>query len=159
MSQEENLSCECVDYESRHFDFSEGFAEKWDLGFNLTDEEQESEEFYPMMNYIYPLPRGFKPSEEDKEKLNNTTIVCLMDEEEYYLALTGGGMDLSWEICESYINLGFLPPKHFCDLPRMAGRGESESDKRIIKACLRSFEVSEHRNEYGKSNLLAMLKK
>jgi hypothetical protein len=38
------------------------------------------------------------------------------------LALTGGGMDLSWQICDAFVAAGYLPPFHFCrGLPTMAG--------------------------------------
>lgn len=98
------------------------------------------DDWSPMMNFAYPISE-FDIDDDVKSKLNNTTLVRIHGK--LYLALTGGGMDLSWEICESYINLGFYPPVHFCDLPRMAGRGESDRDKVILAYCRESVRIKE----------------
>lgn len=105
----------------------------------------------PMMNYYYPLPDTLD-TEKAQALLLNTCLVVVMvrvdtDADEFpAMALTGDGMDLTWEICEAYITLGFLPPVHFCGLVRMAGRGASERDKGTIAACRRSLEVIGHWN-------------
>jgi len=78
-----------------------------------------------------------------RSALVGTTIVYT--DGKHYLALTGGGMDFSWEICESYINLGYYPPTHFAQLPQMAGRGNSERDLRIIAACWASLKSARDR--------------
>lgn len=133
------LSVQCIESQAIPFDFSQGWTETWDITLELTDEEIENEEYTPRMNFIYPLPDTFVVPHDFRKKLNNTTIVYMMEEDRYYLALTGGGMDMSWEICESYINLGFLPPAHFATLPQIAGRGESREDRKIIRACRESL--------------------
>jgi hypothetical protein len=133
----EKLSYEIIESQPRDFDFSQGFGETWDLPFELTDEEIENEAYAPLMNYIYPLPDGFSVPDNFRERLNCTTIVRVGDQ--CHLALTGGGMDLSWEICESYLNLGLYPPVHFCRLPAMSGRGNSPGDKRIVDGCNQSL--------------------
>jgi len=151
-----NLYVETVTYKPVNFDFSKGYAEQWDIALELTDEEQENEEFFPMMNYMYPLPDGedferdmekqFGPNWRKKAKkvLDNTTIVYFEESGEYFLALTGGGMDFRWEICASYIGLGYLPPLHFCDLPRMADKDmTSKRTRRIANACLRSTRLAQ----------------
>lgn len=59
---------------------------------------------YPMMNYAYPLP--FCPDNEkilEILKRTNLTVVENQDTEEYFLALTGGGMDLSQDIALAYL--------------------------------------------------------
>jgi len=132
-----NLSYEVIEAQPRDFDFSQGFGERWDIAFALTDEEMDNEAFAPLMNYIYPLGSHFQVPDHVKERLVNTTIVLI--DGEYFLALTGGGMDLSWEICESYIRLGFYPPVHFCRLPRMTGRGETACDKHTVRCCNESL--------------------
>ena len=132
-----DLSYELVETQPEYFDFSEGYPEKWDIPFDLTEEEQENEEYVPMMNYIYPLGDAFQVPQDCRKKLVNTTIVQI--DGKFYLALTGGGMDLSWEICESFINLGYYPPTHFSRLPSMSGRGESAKDRRIIQCCNESL--------------------
>jgi hypothetical protein len=129
----EPLSCELLDAQPHNFDFSEGYGESWDVPLDLTDEERNNEEFMPLMNYAYPLGEDFTIPADFRTKLENTTIVCI--DEKYYLALTGGGMDMTWEIAESYINLGYYPPAHFCRLPGIAGRGTSARDRRIIEFC------------------------
>ncbi len=145
----------------RDFDWSEGYPETWDyyeaatcdkcgkLVYNVHGSEihsyiQISSECEgnvyaegPMMNYFYPLPTKPDDLEAAQKALINLPLclVYLQDENEWGLALTGGGMDLSWEICEAYMRLGYLPPMHFCDLPRMCGRGTSAKDRWIMAGC------------------------
>lgn len=127
---------------------------------NQVEEAMYSGEHYvPMMNFIYPVildnaltGQDLSP-DEAQSRLDGLPVVVVwvdqphnvFDNEHYYLALSGGGMDLSWEICEAYIRLGQLPPVYFCDLPAMAGRGTSEQDQLIIAACKRSVEVAQLR--------------
>lgn len=107
----------------------------------------------PMMNYSYDLPDIYDQS--DAAKLAGLPLCIVTPGEDnwrdaqYALALTGGGMDLSWEICEAYIRLDLLPPTHYCDLPKMSGRGseayseESRArDAVIVAACKRACEVA-----------------
>lgn len=97
----------------------------------------------PQMNYAYPLDHGggrdfFHP---DYARMIAGLPLCLVEiEGEDYLALTGGGMDMSWSICEAYIRLGFLPPTHFT-LPEMAGTKLTERNARIVAAVQRANEV------------------
>lgn len=73
------------------------------------------------------------------------------------MALTGGGMDLSWEIAEAYMRLGHLPPAHFAELPAMAGMPASDDNLKIVEACERSLTESartaERRREWGVETL------
>jgi hypothetical protein len=92
----------------------------------------------PMMNYYYPLP--FDPSDTAIAELANLPLCVVYVDEDPALALTGGGMDLSWEICEAFMRLGCLPPLHFAGLPAMAGRGENADDLRIILICEQAVE-------------------
>lgn len=92
-----------------------------------------SEECGPMMNYYYPLHREL--DEEEIANLVNLPLVYVEIDESPGLALSGGGMDLSWEICEAFIRLGFLPPANFASLPAMSGRGGRPGDKVIMAAC------------------------
>jgi hypothetical protein len=98
----------------------------------------------PMMNYYYPLPEFEHAAGGVNEcaRLLADLPLCLVEfteEGEYAPALTGGGMELSWEICEAFMHCGYFPPAHFCDLPQMTGRGESARDRRIISACRQSL--------------------
>lgn len=100
--------------------------------------QDELSQYEPVMNYAYPLPiPGYWDDslEELQNKIEGICLTIVRLDGAPYLALTGGGMNLSWEICEAYILLGFLPPYHFCDLPKMCGRGKSERDKAILFAC------------------------
>ena len=64
--------------------------------------------YEPMMNYAYPLQRDPTISDDGKEKIirvcreTNLTVMYKEDEDSYYLALTGGGMDLSQDIARAY---------------------------------------------------------
>jgi hypothetical protein len=98
----------------------------------------------PMMNYFYPC--DFKGSIEEAALALDGLPLCAIELSDGTkgLALTGGGMDLSWEICEAYIALGFLPPVHFCgNLPRMSGKTlKDDGTRMVIAAAKRSAEVT-----------------
>lgn len=96
----------------------------------------------PAMNYAYPC--DWTDAEETARALVNLPVIPVVDSNGHHaLALTGGGMDLSWEICEAYIALGFLPPLHYAkDLPLMAGLTLDARRKRILDACERTARIS-----------------
>jgi hypothetical protein len=91
------------------------------------------------MGYAYPFPTCLTWS-EDAAKIADLPLCIVYREADsaYELALTGGGMDLSWQICEAYMRLGQLPPFHSAGLPAMCGRGSSERDKWVIAGCRES---------------------
>jgi len=96
----------------------------------------------PQMNFFYPCEVG--DLEEAARAISHLPLcVVLMQDGEEGFALTGGGMDLSWEICAAYIACGFLPPLEYCDLPNMAGRGRHKDTALILAACSRSCEIAE----------------
>lgn len=126
----------------------------------------------PMMRY-FPLPDdvgryGFDPEQAAYALQHLPLCVVEFSDEsqdkgtpEYALALTGGGQDLSWEICEAFMQIGQLPPIHFCDLPGMAGRadpgyGNFKRDSAIIAACRRSIEIQSQRLERVRTSLLQL---
>jgi hypothetical protein len=123
----------------------------------------DGDDLTPMMDYLYPIE--LQDPEEAQSILYRAVIPVVVvhvymeheDEWKYYLALSGGGMDLRWEICEAYIRLGYLPPVYFCDLPPIAGRGKSEADQKIIQACLKSIEVNRHHLQWTEQNLKKIL--
>lgn len=97
----------------------------------------------PMMNYYWPLPK-LRQHEEDAAIAIAHLPLCLVTVEGApALALTGGGMDLAWEIAEAYMRLGWLPPTRLT-LPKMCGRGVSPTDRWIAAGVIRA--VSIHRN-------------
>lgn len=83
-----------------------------DMGIDLEDYiVEKSEEHYPMMLYAYPIFR--EPSE--KQIIDVCTKTCLtvvrdIETDDYYLALCGGGMDLSQSVAHAYLLTdGFIP--------------------------------------------------
>lgn len=101
----------------------------------------------PMMDFFYPLRDYIGEPEEEVKKLWDLPLVIVEDREtggheEYGLALSGGGMDFTWEICLGYIRLGFLPPVYFCGLPVMAGIEPTEENRLVVEACKKSLEIS-----------------
>lgn len=97
----------------------------------------------PMMNYWYPLAEqerewsSFDPIDA-AARLGVSSLTIVQIGDEYGLALAGGGMDFSWQICEAYIVLGYCPPVHFADLPRMA---EEWTDRKelVLRGMKRSL--------------------
>lgn len=72
--------------------------------------EDDSGNLAPMMNFIYPLDyQGFMEGEEGEAKrvkiASETNCVCVYkeDTDEWFLTLTGGGMDLSPSIAYAYV--------------------------------------------------------
>jgi hypothetical protein len=104
----------------------------------------------PLMSYAYPIgdlrarrPNGGTCELNDGEaqailQIYGSCLTLVTIDGEHCLALTGGGMDLSWEICEAYILLGQLPPAHF-KLPAMAGLEKDARNLRIVAGCRRSY--------------------
>lgn len=95
----------------------------------------------PMMDYAYPC--DWDDGHEAAWALVDLPVVpVVLDGGRKALALTGGGMDFTWQICAAYIALGFLPPLHFAsDLPRMSGAGGMHT-RRVLQASLRSSQVA-----------------
>ncbi|MFA6286010.1 MAG: hypothetical protein WC661_01400 [Opitutaceae bacterium] len=132
------LSYEIVDETPRPFDFGEGYGLTWELGVDRTDDEVANCQFEPIYNRLYPVGERFVVPTDWRTRLNNMTVVRVL--ETPYLALTGCGMDFTWEICETYLNVGYYPPASLCRLPAMAGRGRDLRDQRIIGGCCASLE-------------------
>jgi hypothetical protein len=150
-----------VDEKPRDFNFGEGFGETWEIVFpqNATDEERDDyDKFTPMMNYIYPLPRLARPDKAAQQMIRDTACVVVRIREggewQTFLALAGGGMDLSWDICEAYMLLGYLPPAHFAaDLPAYAGMTLGGKTSWILAGCRRSLQVVKRQAGYGLRHL------
>lgn len=116
----------------------------------LEDAQEQCEEvaqdrpdrWEPMMNYYYPLGKLDDPGAAQRVLDGLGPVVVVELDGEYVLALAGGGMDFSWEICQAHLALGFYPPLHFCELPRMSGRGDSDRDLAILAGCVESAEIA-----------------
>ena len=118
--------------EVQHCDIDESECEEW-----LSGEG-------PAMNYAYPLGH-ITHSADDAKDLPGSLCLVEMDDK-WFLALTGGGMDLSWDICRAYIALGYLPPVHF-ELPEFAGDVWNEDKALIVTAMKRSLDLAQRWNE------------
>ena len=98
----------------------------------------------PQMNYFYPCELSGLDTDDAARAIAHLPLcVVEMQDGETGFALTGGGMDLSWEICDAYISCGYLPPLQYCDLPDMAGQGKRPRTQLILAACQRSAELAE----------------
>jgi len=73
----------------------------------------------PMMLYAYPIYDTYTPEYEPEKftkrvievcRSTNCTVVKKIDTDEYFLALTGGGMDLSQDIALAYIIIDSIIP-------------------------------------------------
>lgn len=105
--------------------------------------QDEPYQLEPMMNYAYPLP-GWRDDPEafQSDIITNTSCCIVMLDDEPVLALTGGGMDLSWDICKAYTILGLLPPLHFArNLPRMAGMSH-KANRETLEACKKTAQIA-----------------
>jgi hypothetical protein len=93
----------------------------------------------PMMSYWYPCPIADEASAA--RELADLPLCVVKVDGETGIALTGGGMDLSWEICEAYTRLGYLPPIHYAGrLPRTADR-MTDGRRRVLVAAKRAAEI------------------
>jgi len=102
----------------------------------------------PVMNYAYPIEFGRVGGMENAAlALINLPLIPVTVEYSEYLALTGGGMDLSWQICEAYMRLGYLPPTHFANLPNMAGERLDSVHRWVLAGMRRSLLIQKERAE------------
>ncbi len=107
----------------------------------------------PMMNYFYPIGgpgyRGGIDTEEIQKALIGLPL-CLVefhdheDDYQYALALTGGGMDLSWQIAEAFMRIGHLPPA-WIELAHFAGMKPTKRNRWILAGCRASARAMIHR--------------
>ena len=101
----------------------------------------------PMMNYYYPLSESvgyggnnnvFGPYSNRYDEIEAAYRIrrhplCLIRFEDgvYALALTGGGMDLTWSIVGAFVDMGYFPPAAFCSQP-----GFRAADEDYLVACM-----------------------
>jgi hypothetical protein len=122
----------------------------------------------PMMNYVWPLP-AFGGEDGGAEIAQGTLMearinICLVQvadigperDDEYGLALTGGGMNLAWDIAQAYVLLGYVPPVALYDsLPCFAGQDNSQEPfASVLKACHRGLESARNRLIWAEKKLL-----
>lgn len=106
---------------------------------DLWESGQDDDGWMPVVNSAYLLPHGVLTTDYWHDVMSCCTVVNI--DSDLYLALTGAGMDMSWEICETYLRCGYIPPFVFAsDLPSAADRGHDELDRMIISACRLSID-------------------
>lgn len=93
----------------------------------------------PMMNYWYPLYAVEDAPAMSALMLGSLPLCVVEVDGSWGLALTGGGMDLSWEIAQAFVTLGYLPPTHFSDLPAMSGIENQPHTAYIVSAMIESL--------------------
>lgn len=113
----------------------------------------------PMMNNWYLLPDdifryGTDPLPADEVEAAKRLVslpLCIVEPHfnadsrqtpsDWGMALTGGGMDLIWEIAEAYMRLGYLPPARL-RLPKMAGYDPNDRRRWIVEGLIRAGEIT-----------------
>lgn len=67
----------------------------------------------PLMNGYWPLTSGNLPNDWEPEqvamRIRHLSVCLVLVDDQYGLALTGGGMDLRWNLAAAAIGAGFLP--------------------------------------------------
>ena len=105
----------------------------------------------PMMNYFYPA--DFRMSCEKAAKLcAGSCIVVELENGDTGFALAGGGMDFSWDIAESYVACGLLPPA-WIRLPMFASMTLTRHSHLIIEACRETAKTMISRMEFAIADL------
>ncbi len=96
----------------------------WDDCERGADEYRDS--FFPMMNSLWPVELAYNRSEvrsgrADEPPCGLTSLITI--DGDHYIAMTGGGMDLSWHIAAAYVCCGCVPaPLHPAQPVRVAFR-------------------------------------
>lgn len=117
----------------------------------------------PMMNYLYPLElKNFEESKILKVvKETNCTVLENSETEEYFLALCGGGMDLSQDIALSYIILETWIPQDLlnsvADQPLLSLG--SKKYKKLAMEIIRQLKLNADRSEELRKKWKESLKK
>lgn len=114
----------------------------------------------PMMNYAYPISTDRVGGVTDAAKAIHNLNLCIVEYDgNEYMALTGGGMDFSWEIAEAYMRLGYLPPLHFANLPQMAGKRLDWVNRWIIAGFRQAIRIRTRRARYDLERLAELSKR
>lgn len=140
-TQDENIESYVEDNTTEDGDATEGSLSEREIEYirNLDDVDEQTSG--PQMNYWYPVEGITDPTEAiDAAIAIKDLPLCIVEVNGTYgLALCGGGMDMSWDICRAYVTLGYLPPIHFADLPNLAGEG---GHTYVWQAMIRGLEIA-----------------
>ncbi len=111
---------------------------EWDDGCQASCEYRDS--FVPMMNYLWPVDLAYGRSASQAADLMNkhagaTSLVMIGDET--YIAMTGGGFDMSWHLAAAYVCCGCIPPTRILQNLKGSPFHVSESMTRAILVAAR----------------------
>jgi len=119
------------------------------------DEYFDHDRYYPMMNYCYGL--DLEPSEKDIKKVHeqtNCTVVRDKATGDYYLALTGGGMDLSQCIALAYIIIENRVPIELAMETYVQSPLSQSGEKyeKVLKECKKALSQRQNSHRLRKIN-------
>lgn len=115
-----------------------------DQGHELPDEGEPSvdefetlineieDEFIPVASWIWPVRLNGDLEPQHLQAILHLYAgpVCLVEiDNEYYLGLTGAGMDLSWDLCKAFMLVGNFPPSVLAGNLEGADDGYVNADK------------------------------
>lgn len=84
---------------------------EWDNGSRAADEWRDAN--FPIMNALWPVDLAYGRSHQEATRLigkhGGATVLITIDDRDF-IAMTGGGMDLSWHIASAYVCCGCVPP-------------------------------------------------
>ncbi|PWC98028.1 hypothetical protein TSO5_03210 [Azospirillum sp. TSO5] len=110
--------------------------------FKESDAHHEwADTFEPMMNYFWPVELGYGVELEEAATMIDqhagcATLVYVESLDTHGIALSGGGMDLSWDLAAAYLCCGCVPPLNILSgLPHMKERS-NEVIKHIVEVCI-----------------------
>ncbi len=136
----ENEGCRVLRNSCNHKQLEE---ENWCEECDISEDSCE-----PMMNYAYPLETT--PNEEDILKVVKNTCLTVMEKDgSYFLALCGGGMDLSQDIALGYVLIkNWIPENLIGEISKQKGLSVGGEDWKLLRS-----KVIEQLNLYSNRNI------
>lgn len=117
---------------ARRWAIVNAFTDQDDLGWESSDG--------PMMNFLYPVAEEDESTARDWAYAIRDLPLCVVEVDgRHGLALTGGGMNLSWEIARAFVAIGYRPPVDVVSLPRMV----DHTDERHRPALLATIDTAQ----------------
>ena len=116
----------------------------------------------PMMLYAYPL--SGRPRDEGIVEIcteTSCTVVMRNDTYEYYLALTGGGMDLSQDIALAYIIAeGRIPPALASEVSTQSGLSQGGGNwVKVMEHCREALDMKKEQYKNDSKVITKALKR
>jgi hypothetical protein len=125
--------------------------------------DENDSDYHPTMNYLWPLADYSGDGQADQLVLDlwGGPIVLVEVAGNSYLAMSGGGMDLSWHIARAYMLLGHLPP---ADVVQNGLTGGREFDSQVLtrwvlEGCRRSLDCVIFRADRGLARIASTARK